>query len=870
MITNRRTCRAARAFIGVAALSLITASAAPNAWAQAQEAASSTGCGPGGAFEALASFGPFNEFNYPAYYVDQNGLALDLCDETIADDPLCGNPLFGDPLGGGLPFDAPPDIASGNFWAETFYFLATTDIAFAGGDALIVLAVEGVWDNATEAIIDGDQLVFSRIRHRISLPNLPSSAGTYTVTHPFGVDVFEVTEADLALTGGSRVINFTDDCLHGVVNGAITPTCSVTLGDQFTNIIDPTRSRISHYLTWDVNAPPGYIGNPAIPHAVTGSPCGTNVFRVEGPGIPGGVAETTLFSLQGRHSAVCGDGAIDAAAGETCDDGNTVGGDCCSTTCMIEGTDAATCDDGSACTVDTCDSVTGCANTPVSCDDGVGCTVDGCDATVGCTNAPDDGAGNDGTSCTFDTCDVIAGCINSPTFCNDGNACTADSCDAVAGCSSVLISCNDGNACTIDSCSVATGCSNFPIPCAPGSVCNAGTGVCETADLVCIAAGSNGSAVYSGSMTSGPEFAGGLDADAARDSLMPTMAFASDGTSAFQPGSGDQVAYSVAFPAGPGWYAWARSYYPGGPLNDANSFYLRIDGTAAQKLGNNKGFWKTFHWDGDGNVENGPTAGLFVGSLAPGFHSVVVEKREVKPIAPRLDVFCFNHNPTVAPTDAQACEAIGGVCGAGAGSGPPPTTTTTAGGGPTTTVTSTTMAPVGDMVCFAANSGAMTGAMTTSLTYTGGADADPLKDSLSAPVLFPDTNASAFQGGSNDTATYAFSLPDAGPWRMWGRFYYPGAPTNSANSFMVRVDGGSRARFGNNQGYFRKWHWDGDGAETGPVTGMAISAGAGHHTLVVEKREVNPIAPRLDVICFTKDAVTPPSDAAARSAAGLP
>jgi hypothetical protein len=99
MITNRRTCRAARAFIGVAALSLITASAAPNAWAQAQEAASSTGCGPGGAFEALASFGPFNEFNYPAYYVDQNGLALDLCDETIADDPLCGNPLFGDPLG---------------------------------------------------------------------------------------------------------------------------------------------------------------------------------------------------------------------------------------------------------------------------------------------------------------------------------------------------------------------------------------------------------------------------------------------------------------------------------------------------------------------------------------------------------------------------------------------------------------------------------------------------------------------------------------------------------------------------------------------------------------------------------------------------
>ncbi|MEE8572341.1 MAG: hypothetical protein V3T20_03685, partial [Gemmatimonadota bacterium] len=387
MRPTSRTCRAACAFMVAAALSLITAGPAPNAWAQAQETVSSTGCGPGGAFEALTSFGPLNEFGYPGHYADQDGLALDLCDESTDVDPLCGNPPFGDPLGEGLPFDAPPDIPSGNFWGETFYFLATADFTFAGGDALMVLAIEGVWDNATEAIIDGDQLVFSRIRHRISLPNLPSSAGTYTVTHPFGVDVFEVTEADLALTAGTRTINFTDDCLHGVVNGTITPTCSVTLGDQFTNIIDPTRSRISHYLTWDVDAPPGYIGNLAILHAVTGSPCGTNVFRVEGPGIPGGVAETTLFNLQGRYSAICGDGALDAAAGETCDDGNTLGGDCCSDTCMIEGTDATTCDDGSACTVDTCNSTTGCVNTPISCADGVACTADSCDDTAGCVNA---------------------------------------------------------------------------------------------------------------------------------------------------------------------------------------------------------------------------------------------------------------------------------------------------------------------------------------------------------------------------------------------------------------------------------------------------------------------------------------------------
>jgi len=38
--------------------------------------------------EALASYGPVNQFAFPAYYVDQGGEALEMCFDI--NDPLCG------------------------------------------------------------------------------------------------------------------------------------------------------------------------------------------------------------------------------------------------------------------------------------------------------------------------------------------------------------------------------------------------------------------------------------------------------------------------------------------------------------------------------------------------------------------------------------------------------------------------------------------------------------------------------------------------------------------------------------------------------------------------------------------------------------
>ena len=198
--------------LAVTVVFAMTISSATNVYAQAQTPTLQTKCDDG-----LASHGPISVFGFPDYYETQDGVLLDHCDQTTDVDAICGNPPFdGDPAGEGLPVDLPPDVAIGNFWGESFYFLGIANTP----SCLLFLAIEAVWDNADEAIIDGDQLVFARIRIRCDL----TDPGTYLVTHPFGTDMFDVTAADIAATAGRRAINATDDCLHVVVDGVITPT----------------------------------------------------------------------------------------------------------------------------------------------------------------------------------------------------------------------------------------------------------------------------------------------------------------------------------------------------------------------------------------------------------------------------------------------------------------------------------------------------------------------------------------------------------------------------------------------------------------------------------------------------------------------
>src|SRR6185436_16087462 len=102
------------------------------------------------------------------------------------------------------PNPAAPVAVPGNFTpdGEGFYYVADAEVPGAG---LAHFAVEQAFAN--EAITDGDQIMFSRIRMRFDL----EAGKEYRVTHPYGVD--EVVD------DGTGVVNITED------TGCMAPPC---------------------------------------------------------------------------------------------------------------------------------------------------------------------------------------------------------------------------------------------------------------------------------------------------------------------------------------------------------------------------------------------------------------------------------------------------------------------------------------------------------------------------------------------------------------------------------------------------------------------------------------------------------------------
>ncbi len=101
------------------------------------------------------------------------------------------------------------------------------------------------------------------------------------------------------------------------------------------------------------------------------------------------VCDATCHQVAGATS-FCGDAAIDATNGETCDDGNQLSGDGCSATCTVEAGYYCT-GTPSVCTLACGDGLT---MPPETCDDGNTTAGDGCSATCAvetgysCTGAP--------------------------------------------------------------------------------------------------------------------------------------------------------------------------------------------------------------------------------------------------------------------------------------------------------------------------------------------------------------------------------------------------------------------------------------------------------------------------------------------------
>src|SRR5262245_6018406 len=186
---------------------------------------------------------------------------------------------------------------------------------------------------------------------------------------------------------------------------------------------------------------------------------------------------------------VCGDLTLEP--GEQCDDGNTVGGDCCSATCQFESMGSPCASDGELCTSDVCDGAGNCTHPPGNA--GAVCRVDAgeCDVAEQCNGidgtCPPDGFEMLGvpcgtataTDCTNpDTCDGAGSCLTNDlpdgTTCTDEpNPCTADTCLSGA-CQHVAG--NAGTVCRADAgaCDVAEVCDGTNPACPPDQFETAG------------------------------------------------------------------------------------------------------------------------------------------------------------------------------------------------------------------------------------------------------------------------------------------------------------------------------------------------------------------------------------------------------------
>ena len=217
----------------------------------------------------------FQDFSGPITRPDANpnygtgptpgGLKLELCP---AGNPLCISDVVGDEF----------------FWwtADATLNIPASGALTTPGLALLIQATEGTTAAAP--------IAFNRTRIRVDTP----VAGTYTVTFPFGVKVFDAP-------AGIRGINDSIDL------GCLAAPC------DFRSALN---TELGPFLFWDTGLPildPAgvagdnfFIGDGATEHKVLGSPNGTNFFRIDGPpgsnlGGPGiDFIQTDLFVVSGK------------------------------------------------------------------------------------------------------------------------------------------------------------------------------------------------------------------------------------------------------------------------------------------------------------------------------------------------------------------------------------------------------------------------------------------------------------------------------------------------------------------------------------------------------------------------------------------
>jgi hypothetical protein len=232
---------------------------------------------------------------FPAWYQDLGGLTLDFC-LPDANDPGQLQQTACLLVGAGLP--TPPYAFPTSFPDEVFYYRAvsapldTSNPAGGTNKAILVLALEGAF--ATGGAAAGQQITFTRIRITAGLPH----PGTWTVTHPYGIETFVVDSAT-----GARDIFFSEDV--GVAPGTFAGALSSRVGPFL---------QASTVAGGAPKAPvvlngASFLSDGVALEQLTGSPFGTNYFELCGPydGTTVSCRSTPLFSLTGRvHAGLIG------------------------------------------------------------------------------------------------------------------------------------------------------------------------------------------------------------------------------------------------------------------------------------------------------------------------------------------------------------------------------------------------------------------------------------------------------------------------------------------------------------------------------------------------------------------------------------
>ncbi|HEY5974478.1 MAG TPA: choice-of-anchor D domain-containing protein, partial [Geobacteraceae bacterium] len=239
----------------------------------------------GSAHAVMKAVGPTDPVNhFPVWYEDANDLALQLCLDT--------NGFCSLPAGGGFN-SGNPVVFPTNFPTSAPYWQAQSNLATTGTPATLRMALEASFLGPVQ---DGNQ-VTSLLITLGEMTNLPANV-TCTVTHPFGTFSFATDGAGNSPNVNQLAFQASDPVTPqpGIFNAFVQPG-----GSSANTAIGPFLRTTTGFVT----APNGsaYLANPVTPVQVTGSPTGTNLFRIDCPGI-GGVGvnsvQTNLFNLTGK------------------------------------------------------------------------------------------------------------------------------------------------------------------------------------------------------------------------------------------------------------------------------------------------------------------------------------------------------------------------------------------------------------------------------------------------------------------------------------------------------------------------------------------------------------------------------------------